>query len=126
MEQAKGFAGAGGEYRGDRPVVSEMLVGAVEPVTLQFGWSEFFVGLIIVPLVGNAAEHSSAVVFAWRNRFDTSFAVAAGSSTQVALLVAPVFVFLSPFLGHPMDLVFLPLELAILGLLYRHLCLHQP
>lgn len=97
-------------------VVSEMLVGAVEPVTLQLGWSEFFVGLIIVPLVGNAAEHVSAIAFAWRNRLDVSFAIAAGSSTQVALLVAPVLVFLSLLLGHPMDLVFLPLELVILGL----------
>lgn len=97
-------------------VVSEMLVGAVEPVTAQLGWSEFFVGVIIVPLVGNAAEHFSAVQFAWRNRLDVSIAIAAGSSTQVALLVGPLLVFLSLLMGNPMDLVFVPLELAILGL----------
>lgn len=97
-------------------VVSEMLVGAVEPVTAQLGWSEFFVGVIIVPLVGNAAEHFSAVQFAWRNRLDVSMAIAAGSSTQVALLVGPLLVFLSLLMGNPMDLVFVPLELAILGL----------
>lgn len=97
-------------------VVSEMLVGAVEPVTRQLGWSEFFVGVIIVPIVGNVAEHFAAVQFAWRNRMDLSLAIASGSSTQIAVLVAPVLVFLSLAMGKPMNLVFAPLELAILVL----------
>jgi Ca2+:H+ antiporter len=96
--------------------VSELLVRTVEPVTHQLGWSEFFVGIIIVPLIGNAAEHFSAVVFAGKNRVDLTMAIAAGSSTQIALFVAPVLVFLSLALGHPMDLVFDRMELLVLGL----------
>jgi len=79
--------------------VSELLVRTVEPVTHQLGWSEFFVGIIIVPLIGNAAEHFSAVVFAGKNRVDVTMAIAAGSSSQIALFVAPVLVFLSLVLG---------------------------
>jgi Ca2+:H+ antiporter len=97
-------------------VVSELLVRTVEPVTHQLGWSEFFVGIIIVPLIGNAAEHFSAVVFAGKNRVDVTMAIAAGSSSQIALFVAPVLVFLSLALGHPMDLVFDRMELLVLGL----------
>jgi Ca2+:H+ antiporter len=96
--------------------VSELLVRTVEGVTHQLGWSEFFVGIIIVPLIGNAAEHFSAVVFAGKNRVDLTMAIAAGSSTQIALFVAPVLVFLSLMLGHPMDLVFDRMELLVLGL----------
>ena len=96
--------------------VSELLVRTVEPVTQQLGWSEFFVGIIIIPLIGNAAEHFSAVVFAGKNRVDVTMAIAAGSSTQIALFVAPVLVFLSLALGNPMDLVFDRMELLVLGL----------
>jgi Ca2+:H+ antiporter len=96
--------------------VSELLVRTVEPVTHQLGWSEFFVGIIIVPLIGNAAEHFSAVVFAGKNRVDVTMAIAAGSSSQIALFVAPVLVFLSLALGNPMDFVFDRLELLVLGL----------
>jgi Ca2+:H+ antiporter len=96
--------------------VSELLVRTVEPVTHQLGWSEFFVGIIIVPLIGNAAEHFSAVVFAGKNRVDVTMAIAAGSSSQIALFVAPVLVFLSLLLGNPMDLVFDRMELLVLGL----------
>ena len=96
--------------------VSELLVRTVEGVTHQLGWSEFFVGIIIVPLIGNAAEHFSAVVFAGKNRVDLTMAIAAGSSTQIALFVAPALVFLSLLLGNPMDLVFDRMELLVLGL----------
>jgi Ca2+:H+ antiporter len=96
--------------------VSELLVRTVEPVTHQLGWSEFFVGIIIVPLIGNAAEHFSAVVFAGKNRVDLTMAIAAGSSTQIAMFVAPILIFLSLVLGHPMDLVFEVMELLVLGL----------
>ncbi len=73
-------------------------------------------GVIFVPIIGNAAEEYSAVLMAWRNRLNVSLGIAAGASTQIALFVAPVLVFLSFALGHPMDLVFTPLELVILGL----------
>jgi Ca2+:H+ antiporter len=105
-----------GVATGATVVVSELLVRTVEPVTHQLGWSEFFVGIIIVPLIGNAAEHFSAVVFAGKNRVDLTMAIAAGSSTQIALFVAPVLVFLSLALGNPMDLVFDRMELLVLGL----------
>ena len=96
--------------------VSELLVRTVEPVTHQLGWSEFFVGVIIVPLIGNAAEHFSALVFAGKNRVDLTMAIASGSSTQIALFVAPVLIFVSLLMGQPMDLVFDRMELLVLGL----------
>ncbi|MBI2941354.1 MAG: calcium/proton exchanger [Chloroflexi bacterium] len=96
--------------------VSEVLVAAVEPMTHQLGWTEFFVGIIVVPIIGNVAEHFSAVTLAARNHPDAAIAIAAGSSTQIALLVAPVLVFISLLIGQPMDLVFHPLELLVLGL----------
>ena len=73
-------------------------------------------GAIVVPIIGNAAEHVSAVQQAWRNRLETTLAIAAGSSTQIALSVGPTLVFLSLLLGHPLDLVFSGLELTVLGL----------
>lgn len=97
-------------------VAAELLVSTIEPVTKQFGWSEFFVGVIIIPIVGNAAEHFSAVQMAWRDRLDVTLGIAAGSSTQIALLVAPLLVFISLLMGHPMNLIFHPLELTLLGL----------
>jgi Ca2+:H+ antiporter len=97
-------------------IVSEALVGAIEPVAEQVGLNPFFIGLIILPIIGNAAEHSSAVTFAMRNRMEVSMAITAGSSIQVALLVTPVLVLVSWLIGHPLDLLFAPFELAILAL----------
>jgi Ca2+:H+ antiporter len=94
---------------------SELLVGTINPVTHQLGWSPIFVGLVIIPIVGNAAEHSSAVYIALRDHVDLSMAIAAGSSIQVATFVAPVLVIASVFFPLPLDLVFQPLELVILG-----------
>lgn len=94
---------------------SELLVGTITPVTHLLGWSQIFVGLVIIPIVGNAAEHSSAIYIALRDRVDLSMAIAAGSSIQVATFVAPVLVIASVFLTHRLDLVFQPLELVILG-----------
>jgi Ca2+:H+ antiporter len=96
--------------------VCELLVRTVEPVTHQLGWSEFFVGIIIIPLIGNAAEHFSAVTFAGKNRLDLTMAIAAGSSSQIALFVAPALIFISLLMGNPMDLVFDRMELLVLGL----------
>ena len=95
---------------------SELLVGAIKPVTEQLGWSPVFIGLVIIPIVGNAAEHSSAVFIALRDHVDLSMAIAAGSSIQVATFVAPLLVLVSHFFPASLDLVFQPLELAILGL----------
>jgi Ca2+:H+ antiporter len=93
----------------------DVLVGAVRPLTQSMGISEFFVGLIVIPIVGNVAEHFSAVQLAGRNKMDLSFAIASGSSIQVALFVAPLLVLVSS-IWHPMALVFHPVEIAVLAL----------
>jgi Ca2+:H+ antiporter len=95
-------------------LVSETLVGAVEPVTQQLGLTEFFLGIIIIPLVGNVAEHLVAVQVALRNKMELSLAVSLGSSLQVALLVAPLLVFISLLLGQRLLLVFNTFELVTL------------
>jgi Ca2+:H+ antiporter len=95
---------------------SELLVGAIEPVTKLLGWTPVFIGLVIIPIVGNAAEHSSAVYIAIRDRIDLSIAIAAGSSIQVATFVAPLLVLISLFFATPLTLVFQPLELIVLAL----------
>lgn len=95
---------------------SELLVGALEPAVESLGLSKLFVGLIVVPIIGNAAEHGAAVVFAVRNKLDITLEIAIGSSTQIALLVAPVLVFVSLAVGHPMDYVFSVFEIAAVGL----------
>jgi Ca2+:H+ antiporter len=94
---------------------SEAFVGAIEPMTEEIGISELFVGVIIVPIVGNIAEHIVGVQIAYKNNLDFSMAISLGSSIQVALLVTPILVFLGPLLGHPLRLVFSPLELGSLG-----------
>jgi Ca2+:H+ antiporter len=95
---------------------SELLVGTIKPITEQFGWSQVFIGLVIIPIVGNASEHSSALFIALRDHVDLSMAIAAGSSIQVATFVAPALVLVSLFFPTQLNLVFQPLELAILGL----------
>jgi len=92
--------------------LSEVLIGAVEPVVEASGISEFFLGIVIIPLVGNVAEHLVAVQAAWKNKMELGMAVAVGSSLQIALFVAPLLVFLSLLLGHPLTLVFNEFELV--------------
>lgn len=92
--------------------LSEILVGSTEEAIKGVGLSELFVGIIIVPIIGNAAEHSSAVLMAMRNRMDLAISIAIGSSVQVALLIAPVLVFVGLALGKPMDLAFTLFEVA--------------
>ncbi len=87
-------------------LISEFLVGAVEQASERLGLTEVFVGVIVVAIIGNAAEHSSAVLMAMRNKMDLSLGVALGSSLQIALFVAPVLVFASYLFGQPMDLEF--------------------
>ncbi len=87
--------------------LSEILVGSVEEAAYDIGMSTIFVGVIIVAVIGNAAEHSSAITAALRNRMDLTLSIAIGSSTQVALFVTPLIVFLSYIIApRPMDLVF--------------------
>jgi Ca2+:H+ antiporter len=93
---------------------SELLVSAIKPVTEQLGWSQVFIGLVIIPIIGNAAEHSSALFIAIKDRVDLSMAIAAGSSIQVATFVAPVLVLVSLLYPTTLNLVFQPLELAVL------------
>lgn len=93
-------------------LMSEVLVASIEPVMEQLHWSELFVGVVVVALVGNAAEHSTAITMAWRNRMDAAIEIAIGSTTQIALLVAPLAVLVSCLFGRPMSLEFIPAELV--------------
>lgn len=95
---------------------SELLVRSLEPATEAFGLSKLFVGLMLIPLVGNVAEHWSAVILAMRNKVDTAIEIAVGSSIQIALLVAPLLVFVSLAMGQPMNFFFSTFEVAALGL----------
>jgi Ca2+:H+ antiporter len=93
-------------------VLSEILVDSIETFIESFGLSAFFVGVVIVPTIGNLAEHLVAVQLAAKDKMEFAMAVSFGSSLQVALFVAPVLVIIGALLGQPMDLVFTPLEVA--------------
>lgn len=93
-------------------VASEVLVKQIEAATQAMGMTKFFVGVIVVAVVGNAAEHSAAVFAARKDQMDLALTIAVGSSVQIALLVAPVLVFASHLLGNPMSLVFNGFEIA--------------
>jgi Ca2+:H+ antiporter len=96
-------------------ILSEILVGAIEPVVETLGLTEFFVGVVILPVIGNLAEQLVAVQLARKNRMEFSMAVSYGASLQVALFVAPALVLLGVLTGHPMDLAFAPLEVVAVG-----------
>ena len=94
-------------------VMSEILVGSIEAASESIGLSEFFIGVIVVAIVGNAAEHWVAVLVAIKDKMDLSVNIAIGSSAQIALFVAPVLVLASFFIGPgPMPLVFNGFEIA--------------
>lgn len=97
-------------------VEAEVLVGAIGEATRALGMTEFFVGVIVVAVIGNAAEHFSAVVMARKDKMDLAVSIATSSSTQIALFVAPVLVFVSFLIGHPMSLVFNAFEVVGIGL----------
>jgi Ca2+:H+ antiporter len=97
-------------------VVSEALVGSIHDTVTNLGISETFMGFILVPIVGNIAEHLVAVQVAWRNNLDFAMTIALGSSVQVALGLAPLAVFASHLLGNPLNLAFGPLQVLCLGL----------
>ena len=96
--------------------VSEALVGTIEPLADQVGLNPFFVGLIVLPIVGNAAEHFTAITSAAHNHMEIAMAITAGSSIQIALLATPVLVLAGALIGSPLDLNFSLLEVAIFGL----------
>lgn len=94
--------------------MSEVLVGTIEPVAEEWGLSALFIGVMLVPLVGNIAEHIVAVQVAVQNKMDLSLGIAIGSGLQIALFVTPVLVGVGLLVGHPMTLVFNVYELAAL------------
>jgi Ca2+:H+ antiporter len=91
--------------------LSEILVGAIKPTISHLGWTQLFIGAVVVAVIGNAAEHTSAVLMAAKNRMDLSLQIAIGSATQIALFVVPLLIFISFAIGHPMNLVFNTFEL---------------
>jgi Ca2+:H+ antiporter len=93
-------------------VLSEILVDQIGTVTRALGMTELFVGVIVVSLIGNSAENSTAILMARQDKMDLAMSLATGSSTQIALFVAPVLVFLSLAMGHPMTLLFNGFEIA--------------
>nr|HID12507.1 calcium/proton exchanger [Anaerolineae bacterium] len=95
--------------------ISEILVAALEPVIVTFGLTELFLGVILIPLVGNAAEHLVAVEVAVEDRMELALGIAVGSGVQIALLVAPLLIFISLALGNPMTLTFNVFELVALA-----------
>jgi Ca2+:H+ antiporter len=96
--------------------LSEMLVNQISAAQQALGLSSMFVGVVVVATVGNAAEHSTAIMMAYKNKMDLSLSICIGSSVQIALFVAPVLVFASYLLGNPMQLLFSPLEIAGIAL----------
>ena len=92
-------------------VLSEIFVGTVEPMAESAGLHKTFVGIILVPIIGNAAEHSSAIIMAVKNKMDASVEIALGSSLQIILFVIPVLTLLSLFFT-PMSIIFTPFELV--------------
>ena len=95
-------------------VMSEILVGAIEPTAEQWGLTDLFIGVMLIPLVGNVAEHFVAVQFAAKNKMDLSLGIAVGSGLQIALFVTPILVLAGWILGTPLTLVFNNFELTAL------------
>jgi Ca2+:H+ antiporter len=95
---------------------AELISGALESTASELGLSEFFLGIILLAVIGNAAEYVSAMYFASRNQMGLAVSITVGSTIQISLLVAPVLVIVSALMGHPMNLVFSsPLELVAIG-----------
>ena len=96
-------------------VVSEILVHSLDPMVEAVGINRFFVGIILIPLIGNLAEHVVGVTLAYKNKMDFSLVTSLGSATQIALFAAPVLVFFGLIVGQPLTLVFTPLEVVAVG-----------
>jgi Ca2+:H+ antiporter len=97
-------------------VQAELLVGAMEPALARFGFTELFVGVIVIALIGNAAEHYSAVTAAYRDEMTLAVEISVGSSAQIALFVAPALVLYSFAIGRPMSLLFDAFEITAIAL----------
>ena len=97
-------------------LMSEFLVGAVEHTAHTFGMTDVFVGVILVAIIGNAAEHSTAVLMAMKNQMDLAMNIAVGSSIQIALFVAPILVFAGYVIGQPMNLLFTTFEVVAVAI----------
>ncbi len=97
-------------------VISEILVGAIKPALEHLGWTQLFLGTVVVAVIGNAAEHFSAIVMAAKNRMDLSLQIAAGSAIQVAMFIVPLVLFVSLIIGKDMNLVFTNFELVAIVL----------
>ena len=97
-------------------IQAELLVGSLEPALRLFKLTELFVGVVVVAIIGNAAEHYSAIVAARRDQMTLAVEIAVGSSAQIALLVGPVVILYSFAIGHPMSLIFNPFEIAAIAL----------
>jgi len=95
-------------------VCSEYLVGSIEGITVTWGISETFAGMILLPIVGNAAEHLTAVTVSMKNKMNLAIGVAVGSSQQIAMMVMPLMVVLGWIIGQPMTLYFEIFETAVL------------
>jgi Ca2+:H+ antiporter len=96
--------------------LSDILVEELESAKQILGWSNVFLGVVVVATVGNAAEHATAIIMAHRNKMDLAIAIAAGSSAQIALFVAPVLVFIAWGIDKPLALIFTPLEIMGIAL----------
>jgi Ca2+:H+ antiporter len=96
-------------------LMSELLVGALEPTVEAWGLSKIWVGLILVPIVGNAAEHSTAVLLAMKGKTEIAIDIAVGSSAQIALLVGPLLVLAGALFGHHLHLVFTTFEVSAMA-----------
>jgi Ca2+:H+ antiporter len=96
--------------------ISDVLVNSINPLVQQFGWSELFIGVIFIAVIGNAAENFSAILVALKNRMDLSLQISIGSATQISMFVAPVLVLAGLFLGQPMNLIFNSFELVAMVL----------
>lgn len=96
-------------------LVSEWLVGTLDSFSTRFGLSELFVGAFVIAIIGNAAEHSAAVMLAMKNKIGAAVEIAIGSSLQIALFVAPVLILVSALFGKTMDILFTPIELTAIA-----------
>ena len=107
--------------------MSEILVGAIEPVVASFGWTQLFIGVIFIAIIGNAAEHTSAIVTAMKDRMDLALQISIGSATQIAMFVAPFLVLISLFFNTHMNLVFNTFELIaiVLSILITNLVIED-
>ena len=97
-------------------VESELLVGSLEPTLTALHLPRVFVGMFVIAFIGNVAEHASAVVFALRNKMDVAIEISFSSSTQIALLVSPLLVFISLLASQPMNFIFIPIEVVAVTL----------